>query len=62
MYIGRPVVHSVQSKLLFLYKNLTYPIVIYIYNLGHILVDICELWQKFLVRELAKSGYFRSAS
>ena len=27
------------------------------------LVDICcEIWQKVLVRELAKSAYFRSAS
>ena len=26
------------------------------------LVDICEIWQKALVRELAKSAYFRSAS
>ena len=32
------------------------------YNLGHILVDICEKWQKVLVCELAKSTYFRSAS
>ena len=32
------------------------------YNLGHMLVDICEIWQKALVRELAKSAYFRSAS
>ena len=32
------------------------------YNLGHWLVDICEIWQKVLVRELAKSAYFRSAS
>ena len=24
--------------------------------------DICEIWQKVLVRELAKSAYFRSAS
>ena len=30
-------------------------------NLGHWLVDICEIWQKVLVRELAKSAYFRSA-
>ena len=26
------------------------------------LVDICEIWQKVLVRELAKSAYFRSSS
>ena len=32
------------------------------YNLGHMSVDICEIWQKVLVRELAKSAYFRSAS
>ena len=32
------------------------------YNLGQILVEICEIWQKVLVRELAKSAYFRSAS
>ena len=32
------------------------------YNLGHLLVDICEIWQKQLVRELAKNSYFRSAS
>ena len=32
------------------------------YNLGHMLVDICEIWQKVLVRELSKSAYFRSAS
>ena len=31
-------------------------------DLGHILVDFCEIWQKVLVRELAKSAYFRSAS
>ena len=31
------------------------------YNLGHMLVDICEIWQKVLVREFAKSAYFRSA-
>ena len=40
-----------------------YPSIIsFSYNIGHILVDICEMWQKVLVRELAKSGYFRSAS
>ena len=32
------------------------------YNLGHMLVDICEIWQKVLVRGLAESAYFRSAS
>ena len=32
------------------------------YNLGHMLVGICEIWQKVLVRELAGSAYFRSAS
>ena len=32
------------------------------YNLGYWLVDICEIWQKVLVRELAKSAYLRSAS
>ena len=32
------------------------------YNLGHMLVDICEIWQKGLVCELAKSAYFRSTS
>ena len=32
------------------------------YNLGHILVDICEIWQKVLVHGLVKSAYFRSAS
>ena len=32
------------------------------YNLGHMLVDICEIWQKVLVRGLVKSSYFRSAS
>ena len=26
-------------------------------NLGHMLVDICEIWQKVLVRELAKNSY-----
>ena len=26
------------------------------------LVDICEIWKKALVRELAKSAYFRSAN
>ena len=31
-------------------------------NLGHMLVDFCEIWQKVLVREHAKSAYFRSAS
>ena len=30
--------------------------------LGHMLVDFCEIWQKVLVRILAKSAYFRSAS
>ena len=30
-------------------------------DLGHMLVDFCEIWQKVLVRELAKSAYFRSA-
>ena len=34
----------------------------YIHNLGHMLVDICEIWQKVLVRELAKSAYIRCAS
>ena len=33
-----------------------------LYNLGHMLVDICEIWQKVFVFELAKSAYFRSAS
>ena len=33
-----------------------------IYNLGHTMVDICEIWQKVLVGELVKSAYFRSAS
>ena len=33
-----------------------------IVDLGHLLVDFCEIWQKVLVRELAKSAYFRSAS
>ena len=32
------------------------------YNLGHMLVDICEIWQNVLVRGLAESAYFRSAS
>ena len=33
------------------------------YNLGHMLVEICEIWQNnVLVRELAKSAYFRCAS
>ena len=31
-------------------------------DLGHMLVDFCEIWQKVLVRELSKSAYFRSAS
>ena len=31
-------------------------------DLGHVLVVFCEIWQKVLVRELAKSAYFRSAS
>ena len=31
-------------------------------DLGHILVDFCEIWQKVLVRALSKSAYFRSAS
>ena len=31
-------------------------------DVGHTLVDFCEIWQKVLVRELAKSAYFRSAS
>ena len=31
-------------------------------DLGHMLVDFCDIWQKVLVRELAKSAYFRSAS
>ena len=31
-------------------------------NLGHMLVDFCEIWQNVPVRELAKSAYFRSAS
>ena len=30
-------------------------------DLGHMLVDFCEIWKKVLVRELAKSAYFRSA-
>ena len=38
------------------------PVIYLYYNLGHMLVDICEIWQKALVRELAKSAYFRSAS
>ena len=33
-----------------------------LYKFGHMLVDICEIWQKVLVRGLAKSAYFRSAS
>ena len=33
-----------------------------VYNLGHWLVDICEIWQKVPFLELAKSAYFRSAS
>ena len=28
------------------------------YNLGHLLVDICEIWQKVLFRELAKKCLF----
>ena len=32
------------------------------FDLGHMLVDFCEIWQIVLVRELAKSAYFRSAS
>ena len=31
-------------------------------DLGPMLVVFCEIWQKVLVRELAKSAYFRSAS
>ena len=31
-------------------------------DLGHMLVDFCEIWQKVVVRKLAKSAYFRSAS
>ena len=31
-------------------------------NLGHMLVEFGEIWQKALVRELAKNAYFRSAS
>ena len=31
-------------------------------NLGHMLVDFCEIWQDVPVRELAKNAYFRSAS
>ena len=31
-------------------------------HLGHMLLDIWEIWQKVLVRELAKSAYFRFAS
>ena len=31
-------------------------------DVGHTLVDFCEIWQKVLVRELAKSAYFISAS
>ena len=34
----------------------------YSYNLGHMLVEICEIWRKVLVHELAKSAYFRAAS
>ena len=30
-------------------------------DLGHMLVDFCEIWQKVLARELTKSAYFRSA-
>ena len=30
-------------------------------DLGHMLVDFCEIRQKVLLRELAKSAYFRSA-
>ena len=30
-------------------------------DLGHMLVDFCEIWQKVLLREIAKSAYFRSA-
>ena len=26
-------------------------------DLGHMLVDFCEIWQKVLVREIAKSAY-----
>ena len=33
-----------------------------IYNLGNLLVGICDIWQKVLFRELAKSPYFRYAS
>ena len=32
------------------------------YNLRQMLVDIFEIWQKVLVREIAKSAYFRSYS
>ena len=32
------------------------------YNRGHLLVDILEIWQKVLFRELAKSSYFLFAS
>ena len=31
-------------------------------DLGHMLVEFCEIWQKVFVRELAKSAYFRSDS
>ena len=30
-------------------------------DLGHMLVDFCEIWPKVFVRELAKNAYFRSA-
>ena len=30
-------------------------------DVGHMLVDFCEIWQEVLVRELAKSAYFISA-
>ena len=31
-------------------------------DVGYMLVDFCEIWQKVLVRELAKSAYFISGS
>ena len=31
-------------------------------DLGHMLVEFCEIWQKVLVREHAKCAYFRFAS
>ena len=31
-------------------------------DLGHMLVEFCEIWQKVFVRELAKSAYFSSDS